>query len=346
MNYIFNFSSPNRYEFELARAAYRLVRRIRPIERGHQVLISADTAADMRVVEATAQAVFAVGGVPTVVIYPAQFETKHPVSVPLVGAASKAEVWFDFAMSYQGYSSAQHAALMNGCIYFRLTGMDADMMVRTIGQTDCKLLRQMGTWLYSKSQAAETVRVETPAGTRLTMSVNKAGDPYWEPPPETGGYSQILSGLSGFLIYRESVEGTLVIDGSIWNLKDISILKHPIILQITGGYIQEFQGGFEAECLEKYLRQGNNPDALLIDHVCYGFNPGVTRLSGRFLEDERLFGSIEFGIGATTYGSPVHLDGICLNPSIWLDEMQIEENGRYIHPDLVDFCVRMGAPGY
>lgn len=346
MNYIFNIGSPNRYEFELTHAAYRLVRRIRPIEKGHQVLISADTATDMRVVEATAQAVYAVGGVPTVVIYPAQFEAKHFESAPLIGAASKAEVWFDFAVSYQPYSAAQQTALLNGCIYFRLTGMDADMMVRTIGQTDCKLLRQMGTWLYTKSQAAKTVRVETPAGTRLTMSVNKAGDPYWEPPPDTGGYSQILSGLSGFLIYRESVEGALVIDGSIWNLKDIGILEHPIILKVAGGYIQEIQGGVEAESLEKYLRQVNNPDAFLIDHVCYGFNPGVTRLSGRFLEDERLFGSIEFGIGATTYGSPVHLDGICLNPSIWLDDMQIEENGRYIHPELVELCVQMGAPGF
>jgi hypothetical protein len=29
-----------------------------------------------------------------------------------------------------------------------------------------------------------------------------------------------------------------------------------------------------------------------------------------------------------------------------LDNTQIEENGRYIHPDLIDFCRRMGAPGY
>lgn len=346
MSYSFYSEKSNRYDFELSHAAYRLVRRIRPIEKGHQVLITADSASDMRVVEATAAAVFAVGGLPTVVMYPSLFDDEQIISEPLVGAASKAEVWFDFAVSYRQYSSAQQAALLNGCIYFRLTGMDADMMVRTIGQTDCKLLRQMGTWLYTQSQAAETVCVETPAGTCLSMSINKAGDPYWEPPPEIGGYSQVLSGQSGFLIYRESVEGTLVIDGSVSHPKNIGIFQHPAFLKIKSGYIQDIQGGIEANCLESFLRQYNNPDSLLIDHVCYGFNPGVTKMRGRFLEDERLFGCIEFGIGATTYGSPVHTDGICLNPSIWLDDMLIEEKGCYVHPELVNFCEQMGVLGY
>ncbi len=346
MTYSVNIEQTNLYGFELARAAYLLVHNLRPIEKGHQVLISADTTSDMRVVEATAQAVFAVGGIPTVIIYPSLCEPMQPVSAPLIGAASKAEVWFDFANSYQLYTPAYHAALLNGCIYFLLYGMNVDMMVRSIAHVDHKLLRQMGTWLYTHSQAVQTVRVETPAGTHLTMKVNKAGDPFWESPPETGGYTQILGGQSGFLIYRESVEGTLVIDGSISPPSDIGVLHHPITLKIVGGYVQDFQGGVEAQIFEKFLRRDKNPDSLLIDHVCYGFNPGVRKLSGSHLEDAHLFGCVQFGIGAITYGSLVHSDCVCLNPSIWLDDVQIEKNGCYIHSELVKFCIKMGVPGY
>jgi leucyl aminopeptidase (aminopeptidase T) len=83
-----------------------------------------------------------------------------------------------------------------------------------------------------------------------------------------------------------------------------------------------------------------------MDHVCYGFFPGVSRASGRILEDERVFGCMQFGIGATEYGSPAHTDGVVLMPSVWLDDTKLEETGRYIEPKLVEFCRRMGAPGY
>lgn len=83
-----------------------------------------------------------------------------------------------------------------------------------------------------------------------------------------------------------------------------------------------------------------------MDHACYGFNPGVTRPSGRILEDERILGCMQFGVGATDYGSPAHTDGVVLDPSVWLDDVQIEEEGHYVHPELMELCRAMGAPGY
>lgn len=346
MEFVYKTDGKDADGFELTRAAYTLVHELRPIETGHQVLISADTTCDIRVIEAIAQAVYAVGGIPTIIIYPAIKEPMQPISDPLLGAASKAEIWLDFANSYQLYTPAYDAALLNGCIYFLLYGMDVEMMVRMVAKVDHKLLRKMGTWLYTNSQAADTVCIKTAAGTDLMARVNKNGDPFWEPHAESGGFTQILGGQTGFLIYRESVEGTLVIDGSVLPPSWIGKLNQPITLKITGGYIQEILGGDEAQWLENFLRSDNHPDSLLIDHICYGFNPGARQLCGTHMEDTHLFGSIQFGIGALTYGSKVHTNSVCLNPSIWLDEVQIEEDGRYIHPDLVEFCKKMGVPGY
>jgi leucyl aminopeptidase (aminopeptidase T) len=117
-------------------------------------------------------------------------------------------------------------------------------------------------------------------------------------------------------------------------------------LTIESGYIKNIEGGAEALTFERWLAGFDHPEAYLMDHACYGFNPGVTQPTGRILEDERVFGCMQFGVGATEYGSPAHTDGVVLNPSVWLDDVQIEENGHYLHPELVELCRQMGAPGY
>lgn len=334
------------YGLELTSAAYKLVTQVRPLETGQQVLITSDTASDKRVVEATAGAAYAVGAVPTVVSYPTlpapMMEPPSPVAKAILGA----HVWFDFSVAYQLYSPAYHAAIENGCIYVCLTGMDVDMMVRTIGRVNQAPMVEMAARLYQMSQAAEIVRVTSPGGTDMKMRVDKAGDHFWEHPPAEGGFPQMLGGQSGYMFHRESVEGVLVFDGALWPPADLGLLQGPVRLTIENGYVKGIEGGMEASIFSRWLESFGHPEAYLMDHACYGFNPGVARPSGRILEDERVFGCMQFGLGATELGSPAHTDGVVLNPSVWLDDLQIEERGRYLHPDLIAFCQDMGAPGY
>ncbi len=334
------------YAFELAHAAHKLVTQVRPVAPAQQVLITADSASDGRVVRAVAGAVYAVGGTPTVLWYPHQPEPMQEPPAPVAGAAARAAVWFDFAVAYSLYSPAYHTALESGCIYVCLTGMDVDMMVRTVGRVNYPPMQEVATRLYQLSQAAETVRVTSPAGSDLRMRVDESGDPFWEPPPVEGGFPQMLGGQSGFMAHRESFEGTLVFDGALWPPAELGILSSPVRLTIEGGYVKQITGGADATIFARWLESFDHPAAYLMDHACYGFNPGVTRPSGRILEDERVLGCMQFGIGATERGSPAHTDGVVLNPSVWLDEVQIEETGRYVHPELVELCRAMGARGY
>jgi leucyl aminopeptidase (aminopeptidase T) len=168
------------YAFELTAAASRLVTEVRPIRPGQQVLVTVDSAGDMRAARATAGAVAAVGGVPTLVSYPTLPEPMAEPPRPLARAVLGADVWFDFAVAYQLYSPAYHAAVANGCIYVCLTGMDVDMMVRTIGRVPYAPMEEMARVLYRMSQAADTIRLTSPAGTDLRMTVDKRGDPFWE----------------------------------------------------------------------------------------------------------------------------------------------------------------------
>lgn len=333
------------YGFELTAAALKLVTEVRPVALGQQVLISVDSAGDSRAARATAGAVLAVGGIPTLISYPTLPEPMSEPPRPLAQAALGADVWFDFAVAYQLYSPAYHAAVAKGCIYVCLTGMDVDMMVRTIGRVRYPPMEEMAHLLYRMSQAAETIRLTTALGTDLRMSVDKKGDPFWEE-EKAGGYAQMLGGQSGPMAHRESFQGVLVYDGVIWPPAQIGVLRSPVRLTIERGYATRIEGGAEAAVYDRWLRSFENPAAMLMDHACYGFNPGVLRPSGRILEDERIFGCMQFGIGATDLGSPIHSDGVVLGPSVWLDDVQIEEAGRYVHPDLVRLCRKMGVEGY
>ncbi len=333
-------------EIELAAAAYKLVTDFRPLKPGQQVLISADTSSDLRVARSVAGAAQAVGAVPSVAWYPTLPEPMLDLPRPVSQAAIAADVWLDFSVAYQLYSPTYTRAIENGCIYVCLTGMDVDMLVRTVGRVPYEPLCRMAEWLYRRSQGAEGVHVTSPAGTDLWMQIDKAGDPFWEPPPAQGGYPQMLGGQSGFMAHRESYAGSLVLDGALWPPVELGLLRNPVRLRLDGGYIKEITGGQEATAFSRYLERASNPYAYLMEHACYGFNPGVRYPTGRILEDERVFGCMQFGVGATPFGSPVHTDGVVLNASVWLDDEQIEAEGRYVHPELFEFCRQMGVPGY
>jgi len=334
------------YNIELVDAANKLVTQVRPVGPGQQVVITSDTASDARVVQATAGAVYSMGGIPTVLYYPTLSEPMANPPLPVSKAVLGADIWFDFSVAYQLYSPAYYEAIKNGCIYVCLTGLDVDMMVRMIGRVNYPPMQKMAALLYQMSQAAETITVTSPAGTNLKMLVDKAGDPFWEPPPEKGGFPQMLGGQSGYMIHRESVDGVLVFDGAIWPPKELGLIQSPVRLTIESGYVKQIDGEVEATIFVRWLESFNHTEAYLIDHACFGFNPGVTRPSGRILEDERVFGCMQFGIGATELGSPAHTDGVVLNPSVWLDDLQIEEDGRYMTPEIIKLCSDMGAPGY
>jgi leucyl aminopeptidase (aminopeptidase T) len=68
------------------------------------------------------------------------------------------------------------------------------------------------------------------------------------------------------------------------------------------------------------------------------------------VEDERVFGCVEIGIGAQSDHflggagrAPSHTDGIILGPSLWVDDVLIEEEGEYVHPALRDLAKQAQA---
>ena len=331
--------------FELGQAAVKLVRDVFPIKAGENVVVTADTTTDARVVNATAQAVYAVGAHPVVIHYEALPNVAMMPPAPVAAALKAADAWIEYAPAYLLHGPAHREAMSAGCRMLCLTAVDADAMVRTIGRPDYMAMDEFREKIRALSQSADEMRLSSPAGTDLTAKVDHDAKPFFRP-ASGKGYSQMLGGQSGFSHLVDTVEGTLVFDGTIYPPTDLGVPRTPVSMQIEHGYIRRVSGGSEASRFERWLASFNNPLMYQIAHLSYGFNPGVTRCSGRIAEDERVFGCLDIGIGITSRGAPTHTDGIVLDASVWADHMQLEDEGRYVHPELAALCKRMGAPGY
>lgn len=113
------------------------------------------------------------------------------------------------------------------------------------------------------------------------------------------------------------------------------------------GRIVKVEGAAEARIIEGFLKGLGDPNMYRMAHYTYGFNPGVTRLTGRIVEDERLMGCTVFGFGGR-YDRPAasHMDCTVLTPTYHVDGVEIERDGKYTHPELVAICQKMGLQGY
>jgi hypothetical protein len=72
----------------------------------------------------------------------------------------------------------------------------------------------------------------------------------------------------------------------------------------------------------------------------------VNRCQNEIGRDERVFGGVEFGIGAAWAKAPAHSDGVVIRPTVWADEVELERHGRYAHPELRELCRLLGVGGY
>jgi leucyl aminopeptidase (aminopeptidase T) len=347
--------APEWYWIELGRMSRKLVEEFFPIERGENVVITADTQSDWRVVQETARAVYALGATPTVIVHPTtDFPTGDPPA-PVTGALEAADAWIEFESSYLLYSGAWEKAMRAGVRYLAIAG-DVDGLVRMVGRVDHDAVLKLGVRLVALSDAASEMHITSEEGTDLRFRVDPTrshGRDVLESEDDGDveqsglrGSTQVAPGQATVGHLPGSIRGTIVFDGALAPPFEIGVLRQPVRLEVTEDRITRITGGPEAHAFERWLASFKNQGMYEMAHCTYGFNPGVTRCKGDIAHDERVFGCMEFGIGAAWAGAPGHSDGTVLHPSVWADDVQLEESGRYVHPVLAELCRKLGVAGY
>lgn len=339
--------------YEVSKAALKLVKDVMLVKEGETVVITADTSTDRRVVEAIARAANAFGGKPVVVYYPTTYKSFEEPPKPVASAVEYADVWIELAYYCVMHSPCFQKALANGARYTCLTGMDVTMLVNTIGKIDYNLVVEFGEYLTQLVQDSNEVIIEDENGTNLHAYNQGRKVKHSGQLATKKGYPIMLAGQVSWCPVEETINGTIVFDAAAFPPSELGILNNNIVLTLEKGIVTKIEGGDDAKTFESWLKGFNDPNMFRLAHYSLGFNPGVIKATGRIVEDERIFGCIEFGIGSqgeslmgAFWDAAAHTDGVVSKPTIKLDGKLLEKNGVYVDPEAVKYCKALKVFGY
>lgn len=348
------------YEYELVNACLKLLRDMFMLQPGESIAITCDTESSMEVVDATAQAAVILGAKPLVlkIAAPRDCGKAGDIDMPmdaLVGGIKNCDAWVEYNNKWIFYSETYDRIIAdpeNRPRYMNLCGVNPELVVRNIGRVDNAMLNEFIMAIEAYSKAGKHFHITTPAGTDVEFD-NAPGREY----STADGYVRkgqiaMFPGQISWAPAFESVNGIIVVDGTI--SPPLGAVKNPIKFTIEKGYITKIEGdGTDATEYAAWLKSFHDPNMYLTAHLSYGFGPNA-KLSGDIVEDERVWGSTEWGFGNVgpqlvsdiPGGIPAasHSDGICLNSSVWLDGVQILDKGVVVGPtpEIVALARKLG----
>ena len=190
------------------------------------------------------------------------------------------------------HTNARRAASKKGARTITLPGVTEEMLARA-GNVDMHKMAQITNKMTDILTIGSTVHITTAAGTDLRMTIRgKKGIADTGFVTEPGMTCNIPAGEAFLAPIEGSAEGILVIDGSM----GISgIIKKPIKMYVSKGFVTKILGNREARLLRKQLapfgKKGRN-----IAELGIGTNPKA-KLTGKVLEDEKILGTVHVALG-------------------------------------------------
>lgn len=348
------------YEYELTNACLKLLRDMFMLQPGESLAITCDTESNMEVVDATAKAAVILGAKPLVlkVAAPRDCGKAGDIDMPIdavVGAVKNSDAWVEYNNKWIFYSTTYDRIIEdpdNRPRYMNLCGVNPELMVRNIGKVDNNLLNEFIMAMADYCTKGKHFRVTTPAGTDVEFDNAPNRDYVIADGFVRKGEIKMFPGQISWSPTFESINGIIVVDGTI--SPPLGAVKNPIKFTMEKGYIVKIEGeGTDATEYAEWLKSFNDPNMYLAAHLSYGFGPNA-KLSGDIVEDERVWGSTEWGFGNVgpqlvsdiPGGIPAasHSDGICLNSSVWLDGVQILDEGVVVGPtpEIVALAKKLG----
>ncbi|SHI50005.1 Leucyl aminopeptidase (aminopeptidase T) [Dethiosulfatibacter aminovorans DSM 17477] len=354
MNYPIGIEMSESYlSYEVQAAAMKLVKDVMLVLPGETVVITADSSSDSRVVEATAKAAYSIGASPVIINYPTTYKAFEEPVLPVASAVAAADVWIEFAYYCIMHTPCFQKAMEYGTRYTCLTGMDATMIVNTIGKIDYNLVVEFGEYLTDYIQKSDEIIIQDRNGTNL-KSYNRGRQVKHSGQLATKkGYPVMLGGQVSWCPVEETIHGTLIFDAAVFPPSELGIINSNIVMELEEGRVRKITGGSDAEIFNRWLSDFKDPNMFRLAHYSIGFNPGVTQATGRIVEDERIFGCIEFGLGSqgeslkgAFWNAASHTDGIVSKPTIIADGKYLEKDGIYTDPEAVNYCKKLKIKGY
>jgi len=220
--------------------------------------------------------------------------------------------------------------------FFSLTGMNTADLITFVGDVDAGGITAFGERLADLSSGHTELRVTCPNGSCLSASIEGCVaeiDTELMPLGQTHMYPN-----------EESLAGTLVFNGSAFP-PALGVLHGTISIEFDHGKARVVSAGRESEILAGWMASLENPDIYRMCHLSYGYHPNALFSTGSLVNDERVFGCLCIG-----FGPPMpyacHTDLTILEPSVTIDGVAIQQDGRYRDPVLNGLAGELGVLDY
>ena len=222
------------------------------------------------------------------------------------------------------HTNARIEALKAGARIATLPGIDMELFEAGALQADYIQIEERSEQIAGYLTAAERAvlikdqyRLEFGLGGRRGIASTGR---YRRP----GSCGNLPSGEAYIAPVETEVNGSMLIDGS---MVGIGVLEEPVLVEINSGEFTnlcdtlfqkiEVLNGLAANRIVAELGIGTNDKA---------------RLTGNILEDEKVMGTVHIAFGTnTSFGgvnkAECHLDGVIVNPTLWLDDKLILDRG-------------------
>lgn len=331
----------NRITSKLTRFSKTLMENMFQIKKGETVAITVDFGTDTAIVNAIFEATINAGGLPIILQIPkaendSQAGMKDWPTEAITAALCNVDVWIEANTIVLLYSDIWETALEKNkkLRYLIIADTTIDSLDRVFTGFDIQQLKKILNEIRTQVMHSKTVRITSKNGTDVSYDIdlNYAFD------IDDGDYSEPKFGTApGFVNIvpkTNSMNGNIVFD----HLQHAE--KQGLEFIMKNGKIIDVKGGGEAEKFEDYLASFNDENMYKISHNMIGLNPKVTELSFELVEDERIWGGVDFGFGHTSamdmppFGQHAksHFDGVVAKTSIYFDDVQITDNG--------DICIK------
>jgi leucyl aminopeptidase (aminopeptidase T) len=206
---------------------------------------------------------------------------------------------------------------------FRIT---PDALCRTV-PIDYRALTLEMKKIKRTLDASNFVEIFSPKGTRLHVRMaNRPTRLALGSVRKPGEIDFIPAGAIGVAPLEGTAEGKVIVDGTILGFG--RCLK-PITFEIEKGRVKKVKGGDDWKGLKELLRRDENASVLC--EIGLGANPKARLVGGP--EDERVRGSVHFGLGENRYfggtlASESHLDGTMLGATLKVDGRELVRGGH------------------
>lgn len=264
------------------------------------------------------------------VMVPRSHHAEEPPSEIGIAMAS-VDVAFLVTSASLSHTHARMKATEKGVRIASMPGITEDMLTVGAMTADYEKVSDLSWKITRLLEATNLVEIYTEKGTNVRLSL-KGRKPAIPPDDglyrEKGRWGNLPAGEAFIAPVEESIEGIVVIDGSMATL---GLLAEPIRLTIQRGRAVKIEGGREAEELSRFLEELSDPYAYWVGELGIGTNEKA-RLTGNILEDEKALRTVHIALGMNVsiggkVESKTHNDGIIRNPTVKMDGKIVMDKG-------------------